>query len=723
MLLSKKRSADEPSEDAESAADYESALSYSAFGRRPTAALAFWLDSERDRWFLWTPVAVSCGIGGYFALPSEPPPGVGLVALAGAVCLVALWRRKGLLAFPAFLLLFAALGFGVSDLRTWWVSAPVLDRPIASGISATVLEASPSGAGRVRLLLDVDALDARSTDETPARVRLTVPASHLPSEGALAGMQIEVFARLLPPPGPVAPGAFDYARLAYFERIGATGFSLGALNMTAPGGGLSDGFALARFRERLAARILSQLDQPAAGIAAALIVGERGAIEEPAADALRAAGLAHILAISGLHMALFAGTLFWALRACLAAVPAIALRAPIKKWAALGALVGGLFYLLISGAGIATQRAFVMLVVVLIAILLERPALTLRNVAIAALLILFWSPEALLSASFQMSFAAVTCLVAVYERGAGFVVGGDRDADRDAGAIGRFWRYLAALSLTSVIAGAATAPFAAFHFNRLAAYGLLGNLIAMPILGFLVMPMALVSLLLMPLGLDGLSLTVMGWGIDAILWAATFVEALPGAVARVPSGPIAALSLITFGGLWIALWARRPRWLGGIVVAAGITLWWAEPRPTVFVDRDGEGIGVVTADGLAVSPGVSDYVQDTWLRREALSVGAAQPMTCDSRGCVAEMADGRRIAFGRSLAAAAEDCALAEIVVSAVPLPRRIAQSCAAELLIDRRDLWSDGALAIYVAAGPDGEPTSRITTAREARGERPWSE
>lgn len=684
-----------------------------------------WFEAESERWFLWGPVFLATGIALYFAWPDEPSRSVGLLILAGATSLVVRFKGRGPFGLMAVAVGLTVTGVIVAEWRAYQVSAPVIMQPRTATVTAVIEEMEPAASGRLRLLLkplQIDISVFENPEELPVRIRLSVPVGHLPYAGTLSpGDTVTVRARLLPPPAPVAPHAFDYARQVYFQRLGATGFSLSRFERI--GEQPESGFALwiAALRAGIAQRILEVLPGASGGVAVALIVGERSAIPEPVAEALRSAGLAHILAISGLHMALFAGSLFWGLRLLLAAIPPIALRYAIKKWAALGALIGAAGYLLISGMSIATQRAFVMIALMFIAIMLDRPALTMRNVALAATIILLLTPEALLSASFQMSFAAVVCLIAAYERGGEWMVSQQkRGGGALEGMVVKAWRYVAALSTTSFVAGFATAPYAAFHFNRIAVYGLLANLLAMPMLGTLVMPMALAALLLMPFGLERAPLLVMGLGIDGIIWSAHWVTSLPGAVVYVPAGPISALILLSLGGVWVCFWQYSPRWLGVGLISLALLQWHFHPQPTLWVARDMEGIGVRVDERLiAFTPGVGSYTTDMWTRRAGIDPAQRQAQTvanCDVHGCVMATSQGLVIAFSKTLAGAVEDCGLADIVVAQLPLPRRVSETCQAELVIDARDVWEGGALAVY-----SGEGEWQIVSTQIIRGERPW--
>ena len=348
-------------------------------------------------------------------------------------------------------------------------------------------------------------------DRTPARVRLRLSAR----QGAAAeiGAWVELRAVLRPPSPPVAPGAFDFQRHAYFQRLGGVGFAVTVARRTAPPGEVQASvfapwrLALAGLRIEIADRIRAALDGPAGAVAAALMTGDRRAIPAHVLADMRDSGLAHLLAISGLHVGLVAAILFFGLRAALALVPKVALRYPIKKWAAAAALVGAFGYVLISGASVSTQRAFLMVGVVLLAVMVDRTAISMRLVAWAALIVLAMAPESLLGPSFQMSFAAVVALVAAYE-----VLRRRLSAWRaEAGTLRRAGLYLVGVGITTIVATAATAPFAVYHFNRFAEYGLAANLAAVPLTALWVMPWAMAAFCLMPAGLEAVALTPMGW--------------------------------------------------------------------------------------------------------------------------------------------------------------------------------------------------------------------
>ncbi len=387
---------------------------------------------------MWLPVALGAGCALYFALFFEPPPIWGWAALGAGFLLAAaaIWGRgRVVLALAAALL----LGFGLAKWREARVAAPVLDRMITAHLTARVVSIEPREHG-VRLVLDQPRSGAFT--DVPRRIRVA-----LRSGDFHPGDWVSLTARLDAPPAPVEPGARDIGRELYFQSIGAVGFAFGRARLIVAAGP-PDFLARIRLqveamRQEITRRIQAELPGSTGGIAAALITGTRGTIAEEDEAALRDAGLAHVLAIAGLHMALVGGGIFWLVRAVLAAIPQIALRYPIKKWAAGAALLAGGFYLVISGAASPSVRAFVMLAVAMTAVLLDRPALTMRSLALAAAILLVWRPESIVEPGFQMSFAAVAALIAVAE----WESGTRRSA---------FWRYVHGIAMTSLVGSIAT---------------------------------------------------------------------------------------------------------------------------------------------------------------------------------------------------------------------------------------------------------------------------
>jgi competence protein ComEC len=684
-----------------------------------SAGLDAFAEANQERRALWLTVLFGAGIGLYFALPAEPDPRIAAGLVAAAIGLAVLVRKRSRPFAACLCLVAAAAGFGAANLRTVSVAAPVLERRVGPvWIEGRILRAETGEAG-VRLLLTGIASERLRPGTVPDRVRITVRTVPEPLH---SGQRVRVLAVLQPPPEPSIPGGYDFARKAWFERVGGVGFALGAARPQdeAMGGGLAG--RLSRLREDLTRRIVEAAGPAVGPTAAALMTGERRAIPEETLADMRDSGLAHLLAISGLHIGLLTGLLFFGVRFALAAIEPVALRWPIKKIAAVAALGGAFAYLLISGATVPTQRAFVMTAIVLFAVLIDRTAISMRLVAIAAAVVLAVAPESLLEAGFQMSFAAVVALVAVYEVAAPRLAALRRDAGLPGGRVGAF---VAATLLTSLVAGLATAPYAAYHFNRLALLGLAANMIAVPLMAAWIMPWAIVSFLLMPFGLEEVGLVPMGWGIEAVLAVASYVAALPGAAALVPPLPTAGLVLITVGGLWLCLWRARARLAGVFLLLAGSASVALVPPPDLVIGGDGELVAVRRTDGaVAINEARGKaFERDLWLRRLAVrgpadwpdaGLGPSGTIGCDGAGCIVRLGTGRTVALVRDTAAA-EDCSRADYAVLLTRMPRRLCRG--AEVVVDSYRLWRDGAHAVRFA--PDGPV---VDTVRAHRGDRPWS-
>jgi len=677
------------------------------------------LEAEQERWFLWLPVAFGAGIAGYFQLPSEPwlaaatMPAVAMLAMRLAM------GRRGLAGLATAALLAAALGMAAAKLRTEAVRAPVLQHRVGPLEVRGFLElVEPRAAGGQRLTVRVAALEGHGAQTAPVRVRVRVLAQ---SPDLAPGDAIRLQAVLSPPPGPALPGDYDFARAAWFQGLGAVGYAtteplpadLGEAPLS-----LRATAAVARVRHAIGRRITEVLPGEVGAIANALITGERGGISEATNQAFRESGLFHILSISGLHMVIMAGAVFFTVRLALAAVPAVALRYPIKKWAAAGAMIGAFAYLMISGAAFATVRSYIMISIMFLAVMLDRPALALRNVALAALGILLVWPESLLDAGFQMSFAAVVALVSAYEwlrrREEARAGPGAR------GAVGRVALFLGGIVASTLVASLAVAPFGIYHFHNTQQFAILANLLAIPVCNLIVMPAALATLVAMPFGLEAGPLAVMGWGIAAMVWCAGWVAGLPGAVGRVPAIPTAAFVLMVAGGLWCALWSTRWRLMGVAPIAAGLVLAPIGQRPDVLVGRDAATVAVRAEDGRlsALARRGSDFELARWLEhdgdgRSAAEAARGSAFRCDRLGCTATVR-GLRLAVAGSPAALREDCTQVAILVLRFPRP---AACRPAGAVVDVDDVRALGAHALYIGAG-----AVRTETVADVRGDRPWA-
>jgi competence protein ComEC len=627
-----------------------------------------------------------------------------------------------------------ALGAAAAGLRAHHVAGPVLDFRYYGPVEGKIVGIDRSASDVLRLTLDWVRLDDVAPERTPRRVRVSLHGDQrwlVPEPGA----RVMMTAHLGPPSGPAEPGGFDFQRHAWFLSLGAVGYTRSpALLAEARPEGAEAVFHL---RMDISKAIRARIDGQPGAFAAAVLTGDRSGLNAETVENMRVANIAHLLAISGLHMGLLTGFVYGALRLALALIPSLALRFPIRKWAAAGALGAGAFYLVLSGGNVATERAFIQVAVMLAAVMLDRRAITLRSVAIAAVILLLHRPETLFSPGFQMSFAATAALVAVFN--------GLRDAERLKVRPG-WQKWLFALVLSSVVAGLATAPFAAAHFNRIASFGLIANLLTVPLMGSLIMPAAVVAALLWPLGLSGLAFAVMEPALAWTLEVAARVAAMPGAVGHVPSPPPGTLGLIAIGGLVSILWRGRGCLAGVLPLALAGMLWLGVARPDVLISDTGRLVGVLTEQGRALSRARGEgFVAGVWLENDGDGAvqeeAAARPGWRPEGEGVTITREGLRIWHGQgrgALSGAAQACASHDLVIlsdpaeqavppvegSAPPMARPeglLARANAATApgctVIDAALLAQTGALAIEIDAG-----ALIIRTARGAQGDRLWT-
>ncbi len=684
--------------------------------------------------------AVAAGIALYFALKIEPSaPALRVIAGIAVFGLPLGWyfargRVAGQVAAAVlFLGAAGAIGFSVAGWRAADVAAPVLVKRIGPVPVTGRLVAVEPGFKGARITIEAPEIPRLAAAETPKRVRLRLLRRD--GAGLALGDTIRVTATLMPPPAPAAPGAYDFARDAWFNRLGAVGFAYGQPRVIArddgpTGEGAKAAFMrwMAELRRTLHGRVTALLPGDRGAMTAALLTGDQGGISPVTMDAMRDSGLAHILSISGLHLALVAGILFFSLRALLALSPTLALEYPIKKWAAGFALVGIVVYTLFTGAAVPTQRSFLMAGIVLFAVMVDRNAISMRLLAWAAVAVLLVALESLLGPSFQMSFAAVGGLIAAFEvarpvlarlRGEGGLWGSLRVA-------------LAGAVLTTLVAGTATAVPSLYHFNRVALLGLVANFAAVPVTSFWVMPWAVISYILAPFGLDGFAIRAMSWGVEATIWIARTVASWPGAATRLPEIPGPAFAIVMFGFAWLMLWRWRLRLWGTAFIAVGAVLTLMARPPDLLVAGDGQSFAVRDGSRMVmVGERPGRFERETWLRRAGIDpeaplaaslVGWPGPgaagmgsLACDAAACLYRGAGGVRVSLVHEPSAAVEDCRRAHVVVALVSLPR--IRCSEPKRFIGRFDLWREGAHALWF----DDAGTVKVRTVMAERGARPW--
>jgi len=676
------------------------------------------VDFAPGRPVLWLPAAFGTGILFYFAAAHEPLWWAGS-ALTLGLGAAAIALRASAIGFPALVALTAiAAGFTVATVKSRVIAHPVLSAPVFSAQLSGFVEVREERERSDRIVLRVHRIEAYRLAEKLERVRLSVRKGAAPAIGSF----VELRARLNPPLAPLRPGGYDFARDLYFQRIGASGFVLGQIRHVAPpeapGLRLQYAAAIGSLRDGIDARIRAALPGDKGAIASALITGKRDAISESVNDAMFVSSLGHVLSISGYHMAVVAGVVFFVVRAGLALIPGFAIRYPIKKWAAFCALLLAAFYLALSGAEVATQRAFIMTAIVLIGVMCDRPALTLRTIAVAALAVLLIAPEAIVHPSFQMSFAATLALIAAYERGLPWL---SAVPETSLAARIALWggREVLALVLASLVAGLATTLFAAYHFHRVAPYGLISNLLAMPIVSVWVMPFGLLALAAMPFGFDGTFWHVMGDGIDWMIAVAQWVAGLPGAVGRVHAFGGGPLLLASLGLLLICLLRSVLRFNGGLLIGFACLWAWSAPLPDVRVSHDARMVAVRGPDNRisVMTSGSDDFTLREWLAADADARGPRDEtlsanVRCDDLGCTAPLIGGGLVAFATSAEALADDCNRARIIVT----QRQAPPHCKAQVI--DRDIWRRYGAAALARSGDGFE----AIFARPPGYDRPWA-
>ncbi|EEX14632.1 competence protein [Citreicella sp. SE45] len=661
------------------------------------------LTEQRGHLFPWVPVALATGIGLYFGLPEEPPIyALGMCCVLGvAVLFLSRWLRVGRapLAIAAGLIL---CGIALAGARAHMVAAPQLGFRYYGPIEGRVVEIDRSASDALRLTLDRVVLRRMAPQETPERVRVALHGT----QGFLtpaAGQTVILTGHLAPPGGAAEPGGFDFRRHAWFLRLGAVGYTRTPVLLLEPPEG---GQHVLRARMWLSARVQAALPGESGAFAAAIMTGDRSGMGQETLDALRHSNLAHLLAISGLHMGLLAGFVFGATRLLLIAHPRSRHYWPGKKIAAAVALAASAGYLALSGGNVATERAFIMVAVMLVAVICDRRALSLRAVALAALVVLVLRPEALLGPGFQMSFAATVALVTVF----GWLR--DRGAERNAP---RWMRPVISVVVSSATASLATAPVAMAHFNLISHYGLVANLVSVPIMGMVVVPMAVVAALLLPFGLDWLALWLMKPALDWILFVARTVSGWEGSLGHVLAPGPMVLPLLALGGLLLCLWQGRFRFAGLVPVALAAALWSASARPDVLIADTGALVGAMTENGRALSrERGAGFLAGIWLENDGQAGGqeeaaALWPPGAEERTARITLA-GLRVTHlqGSRAAQAFGGCDGSELVVSSVDIPE--IPGCD---IYDPERLRATGAVAVWLT--PQGP---RIVT---AAGHRLW--
>ena len=654
-------------------------------------------------------IAFAIGIVAYFAWPAEPEISGVLLFCVGASLLWAVFQHK---LWPGvgviWLIFMLALGAGRSIWHTSAADAPRLPQQERTyRIEGWVSAIEKSGKSE-RYVVELLAAEGLTADRRPDKLRIRITKK--PDPPIAAGATINWLVAAKAPPGPVVPNGYHPGQAAYFKGIGGFGFGYGAPEMQADADlGRLETFhrSIVRWRYGLADRVVAAAPAKTSGLQAALMTGVRRFIPAEQTENLRVAGLAHILAISGLHMALLAGGTYSGFALILACILPLSRRYDVRKFAAGAAIAAATFYLVLSGASVATQRAWVMSSIFFLAIILDRRAVSMRSVSVAALITLALHPESLMSVGFQMSFAAVAALVAVYQAWQRV-----RPAYRRRGLFRRGVDFMASLSVTSFVAGLATGGFALFHFNRFAKYGFAGNLLAMPLFSLFVMPLAVVSLLAMPFGLEEGPLYLMGKSLDPILQAADWVAGWPNPMAYIGAAPNWVLPIYGLGFAALCMGRRWWRLLGLALIAVGFAGWGQAPTPDLRVSEDGkvafwqrpetsEGTGE-TQPVLFVGSRRSDrYGREQFAQRAGLTGADWAPYEdrialCDALACRAKIGPWQ-ISILQNPSEVPEECLASDLVILSVRSAGPVARRNCEAVLVDERSLRETGALDVYL--------------------------
>ena len=637
----------------------------------------------------------------FFTLRADPPPWLAPCLLAAALAaLAACWPCLLPRAAAACTVAFA-LGFASGQWATSRAS-PLLEVPTRAVIAeATVRAVEKLPEGR-RVTLEAARLDGGAPLARLLRIRLRAnDATQLAT-----GDTLRVRALLMHPSPPAYPGAWDLQRDAFYDGIGAYGTALGPSVRLAEAPPSWPAGVLQHTRETIATRIGAALAGSTAGIATTFLTGSTSAIPEADRQAFRDSGLAHLLAIAGLHIGIVMGLVFGATRFALAVWEWAALHWPTKQIAALAALAAAGLYMLLTGAHLPVQRSFAMACLFTLGVVAGRRALSLRGLALAMAALVLLEPHLVMGVSFQMSFSAVLALIVGYAALRPWLL----RLHGEGSWRGRLAGHVAALALTAALAGTFSAPFAAYHFGQVQLYNVLANMVAVPLTALLVMPAGLLSLVLMPLGAEPVALVPMGWGVDAVLWIARGVSAWPAATVMVPHMPAWGLAALGLGLAWAGLWRTRVRLAGWALVALGLASPAFWQPPDLLLSADGRMAGLRAEEGMFVQTTGSParFTLEAWqvLWRARL----VQPLGCGLAPCELRARPGGPVAL-LVRGDPPETACTAAVVVSLEPVHLR----CSVPVL-DRFSVWRDGAQAIWLAPGG-----VRVLSDREARGQRIW--
>jgi competence protein ComEC len=634
------------------------------------------LGLEERRLFVLLPFAMIAGLIVSVELPSEPHPAA-LIGGSAAIGLALVLSRRALVRFRLLCLLAAAwIGLCLLPVHGVLWGTQMLVRPAYGEYQARVDEILSETATEKRVVLSQIAPLGTSRGVPVRRARVVVKGGPDLSPGDVISGPF----RFAPVPGPVYPGGFDTQFHAYFDGLGAYGNSTKPPAIVSSGSETAPEHVVDAVRRGISARVDAALPQPAAGIARAIINGDQSAVTDEARETMATAGIAHVLSVSGLHLTIVAGGVFWIVRLLLAGFDGLARRISVKRVAAVAGIASALLYFAISGGNVAAFRSTLMILLVFGAVLFGRRALTMRNVAIAGVIVIATDPASVFRPSFQLSFAAVVALVGAYENFRS-------ERLRDAGLAAHAWAYGKGVVVTSLVAGVATLLFSVYHFQQTSPLGVLGNLATLPLVGFVMMPAALLAVLAMPFGIEGPFLFAMGWSIDRMLEMAGFVagwsEHLRASPLLTPLALVVGLAALC----WFAFFRDRWRLVGPALAVPVVLLFAMDKPPDVLVADTTQAMVVRGASGLELADGKSaSFALDVWRETYADPMEMAAPQSCDSVACVGESSAGFDYAIVEDAGGFAEECGLSDLVVTRLRAP-----SFCAATVVDADDLLLHG--------------------------------
>ncbi len=673
------------------------------------------LSAERARFPLWIPVWLGTGMGIYFALFEEPP----LVALF-APCIIAIaaviaLRHHFLLRSFAMVLLLIFAGALIAGIRTQMVSTPIIYGELFfRNVEGRIDDMEVKEKGRKLILADPVIADFPAS-RNPKRLSVTLKKD---DPSLRIGDKVRLKAMLFAPPTAAMPGGFDFTRVLFFKGLGAVGFSPSEPELIEKGAPRHFEEALNTLRLSLAERMTHHMSPENAPVAAAIMVGEQAAVSEEVSEAMRDSGIYHVLSISGLHMTLAAGLLFFMVRFLFALWPPLALRLPVKKLSAMIGLLGAFAYLLLAGYPVPAVRSFVMVACVMIAVMFDRRGISLYSLAWAAVIVLLWQPESIFSASFHLSFAATLAILTLYERYSPTMF------TMNAGITKKIFIYFFGLMATSLVATLVTTPLVITHFNRFTIWGVAANMLMMPLASFWIMPAAVASFLAMPFGLEHWPLVWLDYGIGFMIAGAKLFASLPLSATFIPSLTFGGIVIASYGVLWLCIWQKRWRWLGGIPVLIGMSTIMLHQPYDMLINDDGTKIALRLPDDrwMFIRGKDTSFDGSVWMRahgkkegmtrRQAVKLGIGPE--CDRQRCIIE-SRGKRIIVGLAWKRAEGICEeKADILISDAYLYK---QDCShIPLVMDKRFLSTNGAIGIRFMGGE-----VVMDTADSYRGNRPW--